>query len=70
VSGAALRPVVLLPVVLMRGGTSKGVFARDDDLPAPGPDRDTLLVKPNAHSPHSPPLFLQGSQVILRYLRL
>lgn len=25
----------LLPVVLMRGGTSKGVFVRDDDLPAP-----------------------------------
>jgi 2-methylaconitate cis-trans-isomerase PrpF len=45
VSGAALLPVVLLPVVLMRGGTSKGVFVRDDDLPAPGPDRDSLLLR-------------------------
>ena len=35
----------LLPVVLMRGGTSKGVFVRDGDLPAPGPDRDNLLLR-------------------------
>jgi len=32
-------------VVLMRGGTSKGVFVRDEDLPAPGPDRDSLLLR-------------------------
>lgn len=35
----------LLPVVLMRGGTSKGVFVRDGDLPARGPDRDKLLLR-------------------------
>jgi 2-methylaconitate isomerase len=35
----------LLPVVLMRGGTSKGVFVRDGDLPVPGPDRDNLLLR-------------------------
>jgi 2-methylaconitate cis-trans-isomerase PrpF len=38
-------PVMVLPVVLMRGGTSKGVFVRDGDLPAPGPDRDSLLLR-------------------------
>jgi 2-methylaconitate cis-trans-isomerase PrpF len=34
-----------LRVVLMRGGTSKGVFVREGDLPAPGPDRDGLLLR-------------------------
>ncbi len=33
-----------LPVVLMRGGTSKGVFVRDDDLPPGGPQRDAMLL--------------------------
>lgn len=33
-----------IPVVLMRGGTSKGVFVRSDDLPAPGPARDRALL--------------------------
>ena len=34
-----------LRIVLMRGGTSKGVFVRDSDLPAAGPDRDGLLLR-------------------------
>ena len=34
-----------LRVVLMRGGTSKGVFVREGDLPAAGPDRDGLLLR-------------------------
>jgi 2-methylaconitate isomerase len=34
-----------LQVVLMRGGTSKGVFVRDGDLPAAGPRRDGLLLR-------------------------
>jgi 2-methylaconitate cis-trans-isomerase PrpF len=34
-----------LPVVLMRGGTSKGVFVREADLPAAGPTRDSLLLR-------------------------
>jgi 2-methylaconitate isomerase len=34
-----------LRVVLMRGGTSKGVFVRDADLPPPGPERDRLLLR-------------------------
>jgi 2-methylaconitate isomerase len=29
----------------MRGGTSKGVFVRDGDLPAAGPGRDRLLLR-------------------------
>ncbi|OZC55495.1 hypothetical protein CH267_13030 [Rhodococcus sp. 06-621-2] len=34
-----------VPAVLMRGGTSKGVFFHARDLPAPGPDRDELLLR-------------------------
>jgi 2-methylaconitate isomerase len=34
-----------LRVVLMRGGTSKGVFVREGDLPAAGPRRDGLLLR-------------------------
>jgi 2-methylaconitate cis-trans-isomerase PrpF len=34
-----------LRIVLMRGGTSKGVFVRDGDLPAVGPARDGLLLR-------------------------
>jgi hypothetical protein len=34
----------VVPVVMMRGGTSKGVFVRNDDLPAPGPARDLALL--------------------------
>jgi hypothetical protein len=34
-----------LRIVVMRGGTSKGVFVRDADLPAAGPGRDTLLLR-------------------------
>jgi 2-methylaconitate cis-trans-isomerase PrpF len=33
-----------LPVVLMRGGTSKGVFVVEDVLPPAGPERDELLL--------------------------
>lgn len=31
--------------VLMRGGTSKGLYFHDADLPAPGPARDALLTR-------------------------
>jgi hypothetical protein len=34
-----------LPVIVMRGGTSKGVFVRDADLPPAGPGRDSLLLR-------------------------
>lgn len=34
-----------LRVVLMRGGTSKGVFVAEADLPAPGAARDELLLE-------------------------
>ncbi|WP_166866904.1 PrpF domain-containing protein [Salinibacterium sp. ZJ70] len=37
------RPRV--PAVLMRGGTSKGVFLHDRDLPPAGPERDDLLLR-------------------------
>lgn len=40
---------IKIPAVYMRGGTSKGVFFRLDDLPAaaqfPGPARDALLMR-------------------------
>ena len=42
-------PQLRIPAVYMRGGTSKGVFFRLDDLPeaarAPGPARDALLMR-------------------------
>ena len=34
-----------LPFVLMRGGTSKAVFLTEADLPAPGPERDRLILE-------------------------
>ena len=34
-----------IPAVYMRGGTSKGVFFRVEDLPPPGPQRDRLLLR-------------------------
>ena len=45
----ASTPQIKIPAVYMRGGTSKGVFFRLQDLPAaarqPGPARDTLLLR-------------------------
>ena len=42
-------PQIRIPAVYMRGGTSKGVFFRLDDLPerarVPGPARDALLLR-------------------------
>ncbi|SFC57308.1 2-methylaconitate cis-trans isomerase PrpF [Massilia yuzhufengensis] len=42
-------PQIKIPATYMRGGTSKGVFFRLDDLPAaarvPGPARDALLLR-------------------------
>jgi len=36
--------VTSVPVVLMRGGTSKGVFLHASDLPPPGEERDRLIL--------------------------
>lgn len=45
----ASAPQIKIPAVYMRGGTSKGVFFRLQDLPAaarqPGPPRDALLLR-------------------------
>lgn len=45
----AHAPQVRIPATYMRGGTSKGVFFRLEDLPAraqsPGPARDALLLR-------------------------
>lgn len=45
----AQAPQIKIPATYMRGGTSKGVFFRLDDLPedarAPGPARDALLLR-------------------------
>lgn len=34
-----------IPCVIMRGGTSKGLFFLDKDLPPPGAERDTVLLR-------------------------
>ena len=43
------KPQLRIPATYMRGGTSKGVFFRLDDLPeaarVPGKARDALLVR-------------------------
>ncbi|QGX39784.1 2-methylaconitate cis-trans isomerase PrpF [Permianibacter aggregans] len=43
------KPQIKIPAMYMRGGTSKGVFFRLQDLPAaaqqPGPARDALLMR-------------------------
>ncbi len=43
------RPQIRIPATFMRGGTSKGVFFRLEDLPdfarQPGPERDALLLR-------------------------
>jgi probable AcnD-accessory protein PrpF len=43
------QPQIKIPATYMRGGTSKGVFFRLDDLPpaarVPGPARDKLLLR-------------------------
>lgn len=36
--------VVRVPVWLIRGGTSKGVFFRTEDVPPPGPERTALIL--------------------------
>ena len=33
-----------IPCTIMRGGTSKGLFFREEDLPAAGPERDRVLL--------------------------
>lgn len=41
----ALAAQAGLPAVYMRGGTSKGLFLHERDLPPPGPDRDALILE-------------------------
>lgn len=38
-------PQQSLPATFMRGGTSKGLFVRESDLPPEGPERDTLILE-------------------------
>ncbi|WP_157892191.1 MULTISPECIES: PrpF domain-containing protein [Frankia] len=40
----ALSTATAIPLVLMRGGTSKGVFVTDDALPGAGPERDRAIL--------------------------
>ena len=42
--GSRKRSPTVLPAVLMRGGTSKGVFLHARDVPPPGPACDALLL--------------------------
>ncbi len=34
-----------VPCTIMRGGTSRGLFFRAEDLPDPGPERDSLILR-------------------------
>lgn len=34
-----------IPCVIMRAGTSKGIFLKENDLPAPGPARDDVILQ-------------------------
>lgn len=36
---------IAVPCTIMRGGTSKGIFFRETDIPAPGPLRDAFLKR-------------------------
>lgn len=40
-----MREQQTVPLVLMRGGTSKGLYFHESDLPPPGADRDALLLR-------------------------
>jgi len=37
--------MIKIPAVVMRGGTSKGIFFKKEDLPPEGPERDKVLMK-------------------------
>lgn len=37
------------PVMLIRGGTSRGVFFREEDLPCHGPGRDAVILRAFGH---------------------
>ena len=60
-SAVMARPQIRVPATYMRGGTSKGVFFKLDDLPAaarePGPARDALLLRvigsPDPYAKHT-----------------
>ena len=34
-----------IPCVIMRAGTSNGIFLKENDLPAPGPERDAMILQ-------------------------
>ena len=34
-----------IPCSIIRGGTSKGVFFKENELPAPGPQRDAIILR-------------------------
>ena len=34
-----------IPAVIMRAGTSKGIFLKENDIPAPGPARDDMILQ-------------------------
>jgi 2-methylaconitate cis-trans-isomerase PrpF len=38
-------PIARVPVWILRGGTSKGVFFRAEDVPPPGAERDTVILR-------------------------
>jgi hypothetical protein len=37
--------ITSIPAVFMRGGTSKGIFIHEADLPPEGAERDRLLLR-------------------------
>ena len=36
---------IKIPCMIIRGGTSKGIFFRGNELPPPGPERDALILR-------------------------
>ena len=39
------RENISVPCCIIRGGTSKGIFFKENDIPGPGPDRDAFILR-------------------------
>ena len=36
---------ISVPCCIVRGGTSKGIFFKENDVPKPGPERDAFILR-------------------------
>ena len=48
------KPNRKIPCVYMRGGTSKAVFFRDEDLPQDAKERDKVILKSTVWAARTP----------------